>query len=101
MVYIPYLGWIAGVVFLVVEKDKKVRWHAAQSVAMFAVFAAVQFVALPLMYWTRLLMPVAGFINNLVGLGFLVGWLYLAVKTHQGEIVKVPYLSEVADKLSH
>jgi uncharacterized membrane protein len=57
------LGWISGLVFLIVEqRNHNVRRHAAQSTIVFG--------SLNILYW------LAGLIGGLLGHIWVIGWLF-------------------------
>lgn len=99
MCYIPFLGWMPAVAFLVLEKDKSLRWHAVQSLLLHAGLAGVYWVAVPLLKMTVILAPVAWVLSGLTGVGFLVYLLWVVVRINEGESVRVPVVSEWVDKL--
>jgi len=81
------LGWLTGIVFLLIEKDPFVRFHAMQSVTTFGLLTV--FSLIPIIGW--LLSPVfmlAGFIL----------WLVLIFKAYQGEKFKLPVIGDFAEK---
>lgn len=82
------LGFITGVVLLLVEKENKfVRFHAMQSVVVFGLLFVVGLV--PFVGW------LVGVI--LVPVTFIL-WLVLMWKAYQGEMFKVPVLGDFAEK---
>jgi uncharacterized membrane protein len=86
------LGFITGIVFLVIEKDSKfVRFHAMQSTITFvAVWILSIFVWwVPLVGWMigLLLWPVT-----------LILWLVLMLKAYQREKFKLPAIGDIAEK---
>jgi len=86
------LGFITGIVLLLVEKNSKfVRFHAMQSTiffgGLFIVNLGLGFI--PLLGW------LVGFILALVA---FVMWLVLMWKAFQGEMYKLPYVGEIAEK---
>jgi uncharacterized membrane protein len=86
------LGWLTGIVFLVLEPNNKfVRFHAFQSIV---VFAAVS-VALGLLSW----IPWIGiFFNRIIlVIGFIL-WLVLIVTTSQGKKYKMPWAGDLAER---
>lgn len=89
--YIPFVGWIAAIVLLIVEKNTTVKWNAVQSLLLMATVWALAFV-LGLTIVLALLMP-------LVWVAGLILQLILAVKSYQGETVKLPLLSKVTDQI--
>lgn len=80
------LGWVTGIVFLLVEKeDKFVRFHAMQSVVTFGILTIASF--LPLIGW--ILSPF------IMIVGFIL-WLALIIKAYQGEEFELPVVGKLA-----
>lgn len=91
------LGWISGLVFLLVEKDNAyVRFHAAQSVAWFGSLALVTTV----LNFIPILGQIAAALLGLVG---LFSWIVLMYKawndSRTGEPLRLPFFSDLADKI--
>ncbi len=93
------LGWITGIVFLVLEKDNKfVRFHAMQSIATFLPLSIIAwiigsiFVWLPFFGWA-----IAGMISTLIWILMLILWLILMFKAYQGEMYKLPVVGDFAE----
>lgn len=86
------LGFITGIVFLVLEKDNKfVRFHAFQSI-----FVSV---ALFIINTVLAIIPIIGWIlQPLVGLLGLVLWVFLLYKAYSGEKFKLPFIGDLAEK---
>jgi len=86
------LGWVTGIVFLVLEKENKfVRFHAMQSIATF--------LPLPVIAWVIGLIPFIGWvISPLIGILSLILWLILMFKAYQGEMYKLPIVGDFAEK---
>jgi uncharacterized membrane protein len=82
------LGWLTGIVFLLIEKDKFVRFHAAQSIVVFGILTVV--VLIPGIGWV--IAPLAWIV------GFVL-WLVLIFKAYQGEEFKLPWVGDLAKKL--
>ncbi len=82
------VGWVTGLVFVLVEKDNQyVRFHAMQSVMFFAALTILSFV--PVLGW--LLSPL------LMILGFIV-WLVAIYKSYNGETFELPVVGKLAKK---
>lgn len=81
------LGWVTGIIFLLIEKDPFVRFHAMQSIITFGVLMLLSFV--PLVGW--ILSPLVAIV------GFVL-WLVLIFKAYQGEEFKLPVIGEFAKK---
>lgn len=75
------LGPLTGVIFLILEKDSFVRFHAMQSIVVFVALFVLE------------LIPLFGMLVGLVG---FVLWLLLIYKAWQGEEWEVPFLGKFA-----
>jgi len=86
------LGWITGVIFLVIEKgDDFVRFHAYQSTATFGALFVLGIAA----GW----LPVVGpLLHMLLGPVTLILWIVLMVKAFQGERFKLPVVGDWAEE---
>jgi uncharacterized membrane protein len=88
-----YLGaWITGIIFLLIEKDSKfVRFHAMQSLILFGGLSVLS-VGLQLL-------PILGqIISFFLFFGGFIMWIVCMWKAFQGEMYKVPYVGEIAEK---
>jgi uncharacterized membrane protein len=86
------LGFITGILFLVLEKDNKfVRFHAMQSIVTFLALFVISMVIgfIPILGWM---------LSGLLGLIGLVLWLLLMFKAYQGEMYKLPIAGDLAEK---
>ena len=99
MGYVPFVGFVAAIILLIVEKDRAVKWQAVQALFLYVVFAAIEWGVVPMLSVTVVLRPLANLVAGVAGVGFLVVWLVLAVKASQKEFVKLPIISEWVDKL--
>jgi uncharacterized membrane protein len=86
------LGWVSGIVFLIIEpKNKFVRYHAIQSII---VFGAINIVIL-IFSW----IPIAGVvISTLLGILAFILWIVLMVKAYRGNKYKLPVSGNMAEK---
>jgi uncharacterized membrane protein len=79
-----------------------VRFHAFQSiflsVAWVAFWIVINIVAVALGAITWMLATLVGLLSMLVGLGFLVLWIYMIVKAYQGQKVVLPVIGPLAEK---
>ena len=90
-------GLVGGVVFLLIapyNQDKEVRFHAFQSI-----FLTIAWVV----FWVGLgivtsigPLGVLWFLSPLIGLAAFVLWIYLMVRTYQGQRVLVPFVGDLA-----
>lgn len=86
------LGFITGIIFLLVEKDSKyVRFHAMQSTLLFGgIFIAnIALGFIPILGW---------FVGLILTFVAFIMWILLMWKAFQGEMYKVPYVGELAEK---
>jgi uncharacterized membrane protein len=93
-------GWISGLFFLLVDKRPYVRYHAAQSVVVFAALS-VLFLLLGGFFLGTFVPQAAGVLllmRRLVEIVWLVAAILLILKASSGERYRVPYASRVADR---
>jgi len=101
------LGWLSGIVLYLLESENEcVRFHAAQSIVVFgAIFIAgmvlnvTQAFALFGNVTRALLGPIFALLTLGLWLGALVLWLYLIIRTYQGENPRIPVAADIADDL--
>jgi uncharacterized membrane protein len=81
------LGFVSGIVFLVVEKESSfVKFHARQSTVTFLILLVIF-----LIFWW---IPVIGF---LLLIAILVLWLFLMIKALQGERYLLPIVGQMVE----
>ena len=86
------LGFVTGIILLLVEKQSKfVRFHAMQSTILFGGIFIVN-IALGFI-------PIIGWLVGLI-LSFVafILWIMCMWKAFQGEMYKVPYVGDIAEK---
>jgi uncharacterized membrane protein len=86
------LGFITGIIFLLVEKESKfVRFHAMQSTVLFGGLFIVNIVLgfIPLLGWL---------LGLLLSFAAFVLWVVCMWKAFQGEMYKVPYVGKIAEE---
>jgi uncharacterized membrane protein len=89
------LGWITGIIFLLVDKRPFVKFHAAQSIVVFGGLSAIHFA----LSFTHLFLFSFGF-QALLGLVGFVLWIVLMIKAFQHETFRVPIAADIADSLA-
>jgi uncharacterized membrane protein len=98
------VGWITGLIFLLVDKRPYVRFHAAQSIVVFGGLHIV-LIALGMFFGFSLLAGGwAGFslgwaFYSLIELLALILWILLMVKAYQGERFRVPFAANLAESI--
>jgi uncharacterized membrane protein len=95
------LGWITGIVFLLIDKRPWVKFHAGQSIAVFGGLTVI-----------RIALGMFHFAGGLIGWGFfglvftllwllgLVLWVVLMIKAFQHQTFRVPIAADIADSLA-
>lgn len=86
------LGPITGVIFLILDKDPFVRFHAMQSIVVFVGLFVLQWV----LGLTIILLPLV----PLVGIVSFVLWLILIYKAWMGQEWEVPLAGKLARNLA-
>ncbi len=90
------LGWITGIVFLVLEKENKfVRFHAMQSIATFLPLMVIAWITNLIFMWIPF---ISWAISTLIWILVLILWLILMFKAYQGEMYKLPIVGNFAEK---
>ncbi len=85
------LGWLTGILFLLLEKENQfVRFHAMQSLAAFLALFVLSLVV----GW----IPILGLLSPIIFLLAVILWILLMVKAFQGEMYKLPWAGEFAEK---
>jgi uncharacterized membrane protein len=87
------LGWVTGIVFLIIEKeDKTVRFHAMQSIVVFGGYTIVSIILnfIPFIGWI---------LNTIIGIIVFILWIVLMVRAYQGNVWKVPWAGNFAESL--
>ena len=96
------LGWLTGILFLLVDKRPFVRFHAAQSIVVFGGLHIIHHVVALIIGahlltggWLSLAPGVV--VLHLISVATLLLWILLMVKAHQGERFKIPIAWEIAE----
>ena len=102
------LGPLTGVLFLVLEPynhNRRVKFHAYQSLfvsgAVFVLWFALLILSGMLAFLPIIGLLVGSLLLALFGLGWLVLWVVLMLKAYQGELWKLPFLGDLAEKRSY
>mgnify|MGYP001598132869 CR=1 FL=1 len=85
------LGPVTGIIFLILEKDPFVRFHAMQSTVVFVFLFVLQWI----FGLTIILFP----LSAIVGLLAFILWLVLIYKAWQGEEWEVPVLGKISKQI--
>jgi uncharacterized membrane protein len=99
------VGWITGLIFLLIDKRPFVKFHAAQSIALNIAFIAVWIVfwmvsAVITMITAAMHLPIGFllfFLWPIIGLGFLAIWIFVMYKAYQHEKYKLPIIGNLVE----
>jgi uncharacterized membrane protein len=92
------VGWVTGIIFLLIDKRPWVKFQAAQSIA---VFGGLTVIRIGLIFMGHLAGAFIGFgLFALLGLVGFVLWLFLMFKAYQHETVRIPIAADIADSIS-
>jgi len=98
------LGWITGIVFVVLEKKSTfVRFHAWQSIMVFGVLTVVQIVlgilgAIAAATLSPGLIIFAGVLGTIIWIVTVILWIVLIIMAGTGKMWKVPGAGNWAEK---
>jgi uncharacterized membrane protein len=100
-------GWVSGLIFLLIDKRPFVKFHAAQSIAlniaMFIVWIALIIVGFVLTMITAALHFPIGifsiFLTPVIGIAFLVVWIFLMFKAYNHEKYKLPIIGNIVENM--
>ena len=85
-------GWITGIIFLIIEPNNKfVRFHAFQSIIIFAILTLIGIVFSPIPF-------IGVFITWIASVVGFILWIVLMVLAAQGKKYKVPWVGDLAEK---
>ncbi|HUB51696.1 MAG TPA: zinc-ribbon domain-containing protein [Terracidiphilus sp.] len=95
------LGWLTGIIFLLIDKRPFVRFHAAQSIVVFGILFVIRLI----LSFGFLSTGLYGFgiwsmISLLVSLVTLVAWIVLMVMAYQGKMFEVPIAAPIAKNIA-
>jgi uncharacterized membrane protein len=99
------LGIVSGVVFVLIEKDPFVRFHAFQSIFLSVAWIAI-WIVLSIIGAVLGHIPILNILAFLVGilisiglsLGGLLLWIVLIVRAFQGARLSLPYVGPLAEQ---
>ena len=96
------LGWLTGIIFLMIDKRPWVRFQAAQSIV---VFGGLTVIRIGLVVIHGLIGGIFGYgllsmLGLVIGLVGLVLWILLMIKAYQHENFRVPIAAGIADGIA-
>jgi uncharacterized membrane protein len=95
------LGWVTGIIFLLIDKRPFVKFHAAQSIVIFGGLTVLR-IGLGMMIATGGLFGLGLWVVVfwLIGIVTLVLWILLMIKAYQHELFKVPIAAGIAESIA-
>ena len=94
-----FLGFITGVVILLVEKDDKfIRFHAMQSTLVFGAIFVLDIILGAVIGAVPILNLISSLFNTLVFIVVLIVWIVSMLKAFQGQMFKWPVVGNFAEK---
>ncbi|HTG28880.1 MAG TPA: DUF4870 domain-containing protein [Methylomirabilota bacterium] len=95
------LGWLTGIIFILIDKRPFVRFHAAQSIVVFGALTLVRI-------GFGIVMGIGGvvgfglwaLVSMVLGLLTVILWILLMIKAYQHELFRVPIAAPIADGIA-
>jgi len=95
------LGWLTGIIFLLIDKRPFVRFHAAQSIVVFGILFVIRLILSFGVFGTGLYgFGLWSMISLLVSVVTLVAWLVLMIMAYQGKMYEVPLAAPIAKNIA-
>ncbi|MGB6462221.1 MAG: DUF4870 domain-containing protein [Candidatus Acidiferrum sp.] len=96
------LGWVTGLIFLLIDKRPFVKFHAAQSIAFNIVLIPV-WIALLIVGFILGHIPIIGFLGLLMfpifWLAIFAVWIFLMYKAYSHEMFKLPIIGNIVENM--
>lgn len=92
-------GLISGVVFLVMDKRKEVRFHALQAIFLWVALVIV-FLVVGILEAVKFPYALLQILQVIILIAYLIVWILAMVKAYQGERWLIPGVGKFADKFS-
>jgi uncharacterized membrane protein len=100
------LGWVTGIIFLLIDKRPYVRFHAAQSIVVFGGLHIINII-IGIMFGAGFMMMggwgafgMGAALYGLISLLAFILWILLMVKAYQGEKFQVPVAAGIAQSFA-
>lgn len=94
------LGWLTGIIFLLIDKRPFVRFHAAQSIVVFGGLMIIRIVLTFGWFASYGFFSLWSLISLAVSLLTLILWIYLMVTAYQGKTVEIPIAAGIAKSIA-
>jgi uncharacterized membrane protein len=106
--YLPFVGWIISIIFLLIDKRSFVKFHAGQCLALhlawFVCWFAFWFVTLIVGFITAALLhfPIGFlmiFLSPVIVILFILAMIFCMYKAYQHEKFKLPIIGDMVEKM--
>jgi len=95
------LGWITGIIFLLIDKRPFVRFHAAQSIVVFGALTLFRIgLAIIINFGGLFGLGLWAMISLLLALVGFILWVLLMIKAFQHQLFRVPVAAGIADGIA-
>lgn len=92
------LGWVTGIIFLLIDKRPWVKFQAAQSIVLFGGLTVLR---IALAFMGGLFGGFFGWgLSSILALVGVILWIMLMVKAYQHETFRVPIVADIADSIA-
>jgi uncharacterized membrane protein len=96
------VGWITGIIFILIDKRPFVRFHAAQSIALFGALSLLR-VVLRIAFFGTHGIGMVGFwalLSVLLTVITIVAWIACMILAYQGKRFEVPVAGPIAKNIA-
>jgi len=94
------LGWLTGLIFLLIDKRPFVRFHAAQSIVVFGALFILRMVFWFGWFGSWGLFWLFTMLSLLLSLLTLIAWIVLMIFAYQGKMFEVPIAAGIAKSIA-
>ena len=94
------LGWVTGIIFLIIDKRPFVRFHAMQSIIATGSLMIISFIlrrVLWRLFWRAWLF--FGLVLTVVNIAIVAMVVFMIYQAYQGKKFKLPIIGDLAEKL--
>ncbi|MBV8630864.1 MAG: zinc-ribbon domain-containing protein [Silvibacterium sp.] len=95
------LGWLTGIIFLLIDKRPFVRFHAAQSIVVFGALTIIRIIlSFAFLGGGVIGYSIWGLLSTLIWVLGLILWIVLMVMAYQGKMFEVPIAAPIAKNIA-
>jgi uncharacterized membrane protein len=88
-------GCLSGLLFFVLENEnKRVRFHALQSILLFGILSLLSFLSVVLTIFTNFI--IFRMATSVIWVLHFVAWIFLVIRTYQGQDYRLPLIGDFA-----